>query len=534
MGKNILQESINQNEEKTEKSQDAAWFNEEEYNSGLSEVEEKRKEDEYENKWKIKELEEKLVEDNGDRLLKNIDWKVFENVVNQEELKDICKKSMKKWMLEIDKNGKIIWAFVEVWWEKRKSILFNSLLDAWYSPEQALKSRLQVRTESFKNWFGDWENNPSQASKIVDKNGEPLVMWHWTISNFNEFKHWASKNYDGVWNTDWRYYFAESKNFVKQYTLLKKKTVIETLYNVKNMLFWWMSNVSWDEVVHAYNDIIEDMDKNIDNFEVDDYGTVLYKWKDFITWRVSYSDETTVYNRFHTLCEWDDVLEFSDFKKWTLNFKDKTSKQVQLKDIYLPKTWVDWIFIPCFIKWDSISSYIKWKDWLDMDRWFDYAIEHSNKDTDIILYDDKWQDWIKIWVMDAVQIKSVINNDWTFSNEEWKFNDYFWKKVKLTTWIDSKVVYENQSKINTILSSNKTREEKKQELWEYVSEQYFNMVWEKIVLTKFQVETIIKSYEVKWIVWRLSLAELKQKNKILSETIKDSNIRRILLECGLC
>lgn len=37
---------------------------------------------------------------------------------------------------------------------------------------------LQVRTKAFKNWFGDWENSPSKASKVVDENGEPLVVYH--------------------------------------------------------------------------------------------------------------------------------------------------------------------------------------------------------------------------------------------------------------------------------------------------------------------------------------------------------------------
>ncbi len=38
----------------------------------------------------------------------------------------------------------------------------------------------QVRTKAFKDWFGDWENNPSEASKVVDENGEPLVVYHGT------------------------------------------------------------------------------------------------------------------------------------------------------------------------------------------------------------------------------------------------------------------------------------------------------------------------------------------------------------------
>ncbi len=41
---------------------------------------------------------------------------------------------------------------------------------------------LQVRTPSFKAWFGDWENDPEHASKVVDENGEPLVVYHQTNS----------------------------------------------------------------------------------------------------------------------------------------------------------------------------------------------------------------------------------------------------------------------------------------------------------------------------------------------------------------
>lgn len=37
---------------------------------------------------------------------------------------------------------------------------------------------LQVRTPAFKKWFEDWENDPDNASKVVDENGEPLVVYH--------------------------------------------------------------------------------------------------------------------------------------------------------------------------------------------------------------------------------------------------------------------------------------------------------------------------------------------------------------------
>lgn len=50
------------------------------------------------------------------------------------------------------------------------------------------KQYAQVRTKAFKEWFGDWENNPSEASRVVDENGEPLVVYHNTNSKFTVFE----------------------------------------------------------------------------------------------------------------------------------------------------------------------------------------------------------------------------------------------------------------------------------------------------------------------------------------------------------
>jgi hypothetical protein len=33
-----------------------------------------------------------------------------------------------------------------------------------------------VRTPAFISWFGDWENDPENSSKVVDENGEPKVV----------------------------------------------------------------------------------------------------------------------------------------------------------------------------------------------------------------------------------------------------------------------------------------------------------------------------------------------------------------------
>jgi hypothetical protein len=46
-----------------------------------------------------------------------------------------------------------------------------------------------VRSNEFKVWFGDWENDPKNASKVVDENGEPKPQSHFTDNKFNKFKY---------------------------------------------------------------------------------------------------------------------------------------------------------------------------------------------------------------------------------------------------------------------------------------------------------------------------------------------------------
>lgn len=67
------------------------------------------------------------------------------------------------------------------------------------------KQYVQVRTKAFKDWFGDWENNPNESSKVVDENGEPLVVYHESPNVFSIFDT-SKKRYDvhevtGIWTS---------------------------------------------------------------------------------------------------------------------------------------------------------------------------------------------------------------------------------------------------------------------------------------------------------------------------------------------
>ena len=39
---------------------------------------------------------------------------------------------------------------------------------------------VQIKSDNFKNWFGDWENNSSKASKVINEDGTPKVVYHGT------------------------------------------------------------------------------------------------------------------------------------------------------------------------------------------------------------------------------------------------------------------------------------------------------------------------------------------------------------------
>lgn len=73
---------------------------------------------------------------------------------------------------------------------KKKAIADGTFMKAPNGKSTNLTERqwLQVRTKAFKDWFGDWENDPKNASKVVNENGEPLVVYHSTNKIFNTYK----------------------------------------------------------------------------------------------------------------------------------------------------------------------------------------------------------------------------------------------------------------------------------------------------------------------------------------------------------
>ena len=89
---------------------------------------------------------------------------------------------------------------------------------------------LQVRTKNFINWFGDWINNPAKASKVVDENGEPLVVYHGDSDI--DITNWKVKMRDTITG-----YFTANKEKARLYADDGK--IYEAFLNIRNPFDWY-------------------------------------------------------------------------------------------------------------------------------------------------------------------------------------------------------------------------------------------------------------------------------------------------------
>ena len=92
------------------------------------------------------------------------------------------------------------------------------------------KQWLMVRTKSFKNWFGDWESDKKNSSKVIDDNGEPMIVYHGTNSNFDAFdkKKAGMGNDKGLRGKG--FYMSPNKKTSMSYG----SSLIEVFVNIKN------------------------------------------------------------------------------------------------------------------------------------------------------------------------------------------------------------------------------------------------------------------------------------------------------------
>lgn len=103
----------------------------------------------------------------------------------------MTKDAFKEWGKKAHVKARLVESF-----EKEKARIASDAKEkgSYMLAPNGKKSKLDaeqwatVRTTNFKKWFGDWENDPENASKVVDENGEPMVVYHGRSADFNTFE----------------------------------------------------------------------------------------------------------------------------------------------------------------------------------------------------------------------------------------------------------------------------------------------------------------------------------------------------------
>ena len=155
--------------------------------------------------WLVRLFEKASLENTGKNYNRNFSYEDYSFYYDRPEMKGKLNGTIQMKMLEvIDSNE-----------------LFNNggLIAPNGNPSNLTPQQYElVRTKAFISWFGDWENDPENASKVVDENGEPLVVYYGTSGDFNVFdvnnfnKNEKSGDYIGE-----GFYFTNEKNKAKQY-----------------------------------------------------------------------------------------------------------------------------------------------------------------------------------------------------------------------------------------------------------------------------------------------------------------------------
>jgi len=68
-----------------------------------------------------------------------------------------------------------------------------------------------TRSKAFKAWFGPWETDPEKASKVVNEDGSPKVVYHGTQADFTEFSFGALRSATNHPTTYLGFFFTEDR-----------------------------------------------------------------------------------------------------------------------------------------------------------------------------------------------------------------------------------------------------------------------------------------------------------------------------------
>ena len=145
----------------------------------------------------------------------------------------------------------------------------KSIISKCLNEQQSVESNLN---DNFKKWFGN--------SKVVDKRGNPLVVYHGSQSDFEEFD---GQSYftDDYMNADG---YAGGEYVYGVYLSVKKPLIVDC------------QDKKWDDIETPYGTTTQSVAGNVDRSKYD--GIIFINVKDSWIDDVDYQDASTVYVTF--------------------------------------------------------------------------------------------------------------------------------------------------------------------------------------------------------------------------------------------
>ena len=137
------------------------------------------------------------------------------------------------------------------------------------SRETAAEQRELIQSQQFKRWFGDWQNDPQNASKVVNEDGTPRVMYHGSPAQFTIFDKKKAK-YSGQYGRG--FYFTNSQSHASTYG-----QQYSVYLNIRNPLEYGRDTVSRAQVQKFLESVAENEDYSIENYGTYDVGEILDK-----------------------------------------------------------------------------------------------------------------------------------------------------------------------------------------------------------------------------------------------------------------
>ena len=243
-------------------------------------------------------------------------------------------------------------------------------------------------SKEFKDWFWDWENDPKNASKIVNEDWTPKIVYHWTpykeqINIFDKNRAWKTQSADFKWIffTDEKWVadiFSHeqlpwsSSFFVK---LWEKGNVYSTYLNIKNPLdfnqkitrdlaeelynyrkiepqyWWWVLDyypwAKWKE--EFINQVMNSHPQNI-KFLLD-MDKVEKAWYDWYIAKMYWWD--TPWNEYVV---WDsNQIKSATDNVWTF---DKNNPDIRFQKYWTAGQWEKWVTAA---EWLNIRNFKNWK-----------------------------------------------------------------------------------------------------------------------------------------------------------------------------